>query len=344
MVSLRRSTWGLLVLLIVPFFTHAQLLTGLERPLDVSMTPQYPAAGEEVQLSVSSYGLDLDRSAIIWYADGKEIARNTTETKVTAGKLGSLINITVVAEETDGLIGSGSARIRPTEVDLIWSSDSYAPPYFKGRKLAGSSARIRAEALVRFVRADGTLIPSNEIIYTWHRGTTRILQGRGRSSVEFAGPALFSSEEVTVSAQSTDGAYVGRASVRISGVDPTLELYENHPLFGVLYHRALTGSVVTAEKEQRVTAVPYFAHVSTPEEKALSYSWSVAGGPVRPNPDEPQNLTVTSNGYAGPARIELDLTSASDLFLKARGSWELVFSESALFSGSGSDDPFARPK
>lgn len=343
MPSLRMSAWGLLAVLVVPAFTHAQLsLTGLERPLDVSMTPQYPAAGEEVKLKVSSYGIDLDRSGIVWYAGGKEIARDTRETAVTAGKLGSLTDITVVAQEPDGLIGSGSARIRPTEVDLIWSSDSYAPPYFKGRRLAGSSARIRAEAHARFVRPDGSMISSRDIIYSWNRGATRILSGRGRSSVEFAGPALFSSEEVSVIAQSADGAYIGRASVRISGIDPTIELYENHPLFGVLYHRALTGSVATAEKEQKVTAVPYFAHVSTPAEKSLTYEWTVAGSAIAPDPDEPQTLTITSNGYAGPARIGLDITSMDDLFLKARGAWELVFSESSLFSGSG--DPFARPE
>jgi hypothetical protein len=344
MISLRRNVWGLFVLLIVPVITHAQLLTGLERPLDVAMSPQYPAAGEEVTLGVSSYGINLDRSAIIWYADGKEIARNTTEVKITAGTLGSIINVTVVAEEPDGLIGSGSARIRPTEVDLIWSSDSYAPPYFKGKRLAGSSARIRAEAVVRFVRPDGTAIPSSDIIYTWNRGTTRILSGRDRSWVEFAGPSLFSSEEVSIDAQSVDGAYLGRASIRIAGVDPTIELYENHPLFGVLYHRALTGSVATAEKEQRVTAVPYFARISSPNDATLSYRWNVAGLAVKPDSTEPQTITITTNGYAGPARIQLDLTSMDDLFLKARGNWELVFSESVLFSGGDSNDPFARPE
>lgn len=344
MISLRRNAWGLFVLLIVPVIAHAQLLTGLERPLDVSMVPQYPAAGEEVSLSISSYGVNLDRSAIVWFADGKEIARNTTEVKVTAGKLGSVMNVTVVAEEPDGLIGSGSARIRPTEVDLIWSSDSYAPPYFKGKRLAGSSARIRAEAIVRFVRPDGTTISSSDIIYTWNRGSARILSGRGRSWVELAGPALFSSEEITIHAQSIDGTYLGRASVRISGVDPTIELYENHPLFGVLYHRALTGSVATAEKEQKVTAVPYFAHISSPSDAALSYRWNIAGLAVKPDPDEPQTVSITTNGYAGPAGIQLDLTSVDDLFLKARGTWELVFSESVLFSGADSNDPFARPE
>lgn len=339
------NTWGLLlILLLAPVFAHAQFsLTGLERPLDMSMAPEYPAAGEEVRLSVKSYGINLERSTIVWYADGKEFARNATETSVMAGKLGSSKEITVVAEEPDGLIGSGSARIRPAEVDLLWESDSYAPPYFQGRTLAGSGARIRAQAIARFVRADGTTIAAGDVIYSWYRGSTRFANGRGRSSVEFAGPALFSNETIVVIAESVDGSYRGRASVRIDGVDPTIELYENHPLFGVLYHRALTGSVSTAENEQRVTAVPYFAHVTSSHDPNLLYQWTVGGLRLKPDADEPQTLTITSNGYTGPARIELSLTSTSDLFLKAQSTWELVFSESNLFSSS-QGDPFARPQ
>jgi hypothetical protein len=345
MISHRRSAWGLLALFIVPIFAHAQIsLTGLERPLDVSMSPQYPAAGEEIRLSVSSYGIDLERSAIVWFADGKEIARNTKETTVTAGKLGSTINVTVVAEEPGGLIGSGSARIRPTEVDLIWNSDSYAPPYFKGRRFTGSGARVHAEAIARFVRADGSSVAAENIVYSWYRGATRLATGRGRTSVVFPGPSLFTTDDLSVIAQSVDGQYIGRASARISGVDPTVELYENHPLFGVLYHRALTGTVVTSEKEQRVSAVPYSARVATPEDPALTYDWTVSGLRVKPDPEEPQTLSIASNGYSGPLRIELDLTSTSDLFMKARGSWELTFSESSLFSTGGPDDPFARPE
>lgn len=345
MNSHTRKAWGLLVLFFVPLVATAQFsLTGLERPLDVTMSPQYPAAGEEVRLRVSSYGIDLNRSAIVWFVDGKEIARNTTETNVTAGALGTTKDITVIAEEPDGLIGSGSARIRPTEVDLIWNSDSYAPPYFGGRRLAGSGARIRAEAIVRFVRPNGTTIAPNDIVYSWYRGATRLASGRGRTSIQFSGPGVFTTEQLSVTVQSVDGTYVGHASTRISGVDPTIELYENHPLFGVLYHRALTGTAMTGENEQRITAVPYFAHAPMPSDTSLLYKWTVEGLNITPDPDEPQTITITSSGYTGPVRIGLDLTSSSDLFMKAKGSWELTFSESSLFSNGSSDDPFARPE
>jgi hypothetical protein len=341
MASHTGKAWGILLVLLVPFLSYAQVsLTGLERPLDLVMTPEYPAPGDRVSLSVSSYGVDLDRSMIVWYADGKEIARGNTltSTEVAAGKAGSATAITVVAQEENGLIGSAEAIVRPTEVDLLWESDSYSPPFFRGRTLAGSNANIRAQAIVRFVRADGSVIPEEGIIYSWYRGTARIASGRGKSSVKMPGPALFGSETITVTAESADGTYHGRAVVRIDGVDATLDLYENHPLFGVLYHRALTGSATTLETELKVTAVPYFANVAVPHDTSLAYEWRLGSKSFVPDPKHPETFTIATKGYEGPIAIELGLTSAADRSLKANGTWDLIFGGSDSFFDN---DPFA---
>lgn len=338
------KAWGILMVcaLLVPLFSYAQMsLTGLERPLDLKMSPEYPAPGEKVTLTISSYGVNLERSAIVWYANDKEIARGSalTSTDMTAGKAGSTIEITVIAQEEDGLIGSAQATIRPTEVDLLWESDSYAPPYFRGRTLSGTNANIRAQAIVRFVRPDGSAIPEDAIVYSWYKDTTRIASGRGKSSVKMPGPSLFGNETLFVIAESVDGVYNGRAMVRIDGVDPTLELYENHPLFGVLYHRALTGSATTLETELKVTAVPYFAHVAAPHDNSLAYEWKLGSMSFVPDPEHPETFTVATKDYAGPVAIDLNLTSTSDLSLKAMGAWEIIFGESGSFFGN---DPFGR--
>ncbi|OGG58539.1 hypothetical protein A2765_02315 [Candidatus Kaiserbacteria bacterium RIFCSPHIGHO2_01_FULL_56_24] len=322
-------------------FAYAQLsLTGLERQLDLATSPQYPAGGETVDLSITSFAIDLNRSAVTWYADGKVIAQGDglVQASVKTGALGSVTSITVVAEEEDGLIGSAQATIRPTEVDLLWNTGSYVPPFFKGRALAGTDSTIHAQALARFKRANGTFVPEKDIIYSWYKGPTQIAAVRGKSSATFAGPALFGTDVISIIATSADGAYKGRAEAHITAVDPSVELYENHPLFGVLYHRALVGSVATLENEQKVTAVPYFAHIKSPSENGLSYEWEVNGRGVAPDPEHPETITIAANGYTGPARIRLTLASAKDFLLHAIGSWELVFSESG--AGAFGTNPF----
>lgn len=331
-----------IVVIFAPLILHAQAsLTGLERSIRLTMQPAYPAPGETVALQAESYGINLDRSTVIWYADTKEIARGEglKTASVTTGKLGSVTNITVVAEEFGGLIGSSELILRPTEVDLIWQSDSYVPPYFRGRTFAGAGSTINAEAIVRFVKSDGTEIPESSIIYTWYKGSTRIFSGRGQSSITTTSPILFGTEELSVDAESVDGLYHGHASVQLTSVDPFLMLYENHPLFGVLYHRALVGSVTTLEREQKVTAVPYFAPITTPHDAGLIYDWALAGKKIASDPEHPDTFTITTKGYSGSVPIDLNLTSATNWLLNAKGAWEMVFSESSTLFGN---DPFRR--
>ena len=336
------------LLLVVVFlstpFADAQLtLTGLERPLSLSISPQYPAAGDTIRLSLQSYALDLDRSSVVWYANGKEIAKGNgmVSTSVTAGTLGSEIVLDVVAEEESGLVGSAHAEIRPTEVDLLWETDSYVPPFYKGRALAGTSANIRAQAIARFKKTNGTMVPDTDIIFSWYKGATRFASGRGKSMVSFIGPTLFSEDRISVVAESADTTLKGSAQARIVAVDPSAELYENHPLFGVLYHRALVGSVATLENEQKVTAVPYFAHVLSPRDPGLSYEWHVNNSVIAPNPESPDDLIITANGYIGPATIGLSLTSATDWFLRAIGNWTIEFGGNT--NGIFGNNPFGAP-
>ncbi len=315
-------------------------LTGLERPLTLSISPQYPTAGDMVDLSIQSYGLDLNRSHITWYADGKVIAQGdgVVTVSIKAGALGSDTSIEVVAETADGITGGAQAVIRPSEMDLLWESDSYVPPFYAGRARAGTSATIRAQALARFEKPSGSFIAEKDIIFSWYKDAALFASGRGKSSVTFPGPALFADETISVVAESADTLYKARAEARIAATDPTIELYENHPLFGTLYHRALVGSASVSGNQQKVTAVPYFAHVVSPHDTSLSYEWRVNGSTIAPDPKAPDTLTITSNGYVGPATVELSLTSLTDWFMHATGSWSLVFGES--LSSIFGTDPF----
>jgi hypothetical protein len=326
---MRLLSFALAALFSSTAFVSAQDITGLERPLNLIQSPQYPAPGEEVALSVASYAMDLDRSTLRWYIDGTLIAEGSGQNSITttAGKLGSRTRIVVTAEDQDGILGRAEAVIAPSEVEILWEGDSYAPPFYKGRTLAGPSGVIRAHALARLVRPNGSSVREADIVYTWYRNNTRIASGRGKSSVTFGGPALYGSEDISVTAESIDAELRGEAKITIQATDPKVELYENHPLFGVLYHRALVGSVSTVETEQKVAAVPYFANTRSPRDSALEYAWTVNGKTIEPDPKSPELLTIISNGYRGPANVTLKITSADDLVMRSTGAWSILFTD-----------------
>lgn len=342
----RLCTLGIVMaLLSLPLVAFAQLVLTYERELTLTMVPESPGPGESVRLIVQSYAIDLDRSAITWHRDGVVIAEGVglKEATVVAGGLGEATIISVTATDPDENPGKAEAIIKPSQIDILWSANSYVPPFYNGRTLAGTSATIHAYALVRFARAGGGLIPESDIVYTWSRNGTVIsaVSGRGKSSATLAGPAPFRADSIAVEAGAADRAVSARAATSIPAAKSALLLYENHPLFGILYHRAIIGEVTTDEKEQKVTAVPYFARITTPADASLAYAWEVGGVSVQADPDEPQTLTLATNDYSGPAVISLSLTNAADILMRSLGSWRFVFGGSTgLFFDGGTPTLF----
>ena len=332
-------------LIVVPFYTSAQLSLTYERTISLIVEPEFPAPGETVRMRIESYSIDLNRSDIVWRANGVAFASGggRTEASIRAGKLGEQTLIDVIAMDTDRNIAKATAKIAPSDIDILWDADSYVPPFYKGRALAGTNATIHAFASVRFLDVAGNTVPESSIIYTWSRNGNVLasVSGRGKSRATITGPALFGTDTISVEAETVDRSHIARANERIPASDTILNLYENHPLFGVLYHRAIVGDVNTPESEQKVTAVPFFAHIDSPGDESLIYEWRVNNQTIEARADEPQTLTIATNDYSGPASVELTLMSAADYLMRATGTWQLVFGESGgAFFGVGPNNPF----
>ncbi len=323
--------------LLIALPVHAQsFVTGIERTLSITTTPAFPTAGEPVTLSLDGYAVDIDRSMVVWYVDEKEIKRGSglRTLEVQAPPIGSEKRVRAVAEEPSGILATGEAALRPGSVTLMWEADSYTPPFYRGRALPGSQSPIRAQA-VPDLRRDAARIPTNDIVFTWLRDGARFASGRGLTSVTFAGPSLFDMDRITVVAESLDGTIVARDETNLRGADPKIELYEHHPLFGTLYHRAFVGTVINREAEQKFAAVPFFAPHS-PRDPNLIYKWMVNTTPIEPGPTTPDILTIRrEDAFAGIITIGLTLTSISNIFFQATNAWTVHLSSDVV-----SNNPF----
>ncbi|QQG38025.1 MAG: hypothetical protein HYS26_00515 [Candidatus Kaiserbacteria bacterium] len=290
--------------------------------LSLSLSPQYPAPRESVRITAYSTLLDLDAAEVVWYVDGAERARNTTSITVQAGKLGSETQIEIVASD-GGASASAMAFVRPTEIDLLWESDSYVPPFFRGRALPSAGTQVRLQAIARLARPDGSLVPSADTIYTWKRNDTvlKSVSGRGKARAVIDSPPLFGVDQISVEARSTDGTLIARKVLRLPSVEPILALYREHPLFGVLYHEALGTQTNLAETQTTFVAVPYFADAAAAGESSLDYAWKVNGQQIPVDPKLRNKITIDASNSSGLARIDLDLSSFRNLFLSAAGLW-----------------------
>ncbi|MCR4325714.1 MAG: hypothetical protein NUV59_02810 [Patescibacteria group bacterium] len=326
---------ALLVALASANIAHAQFTSARAAPfLVISMTPVHPEPNDLVRLTVHSPLLDISNNNIVWNAGGKVIAQGigTDSADITAGALGSRTDVTVQATALDGSALSATVQVVPTKIDLLFDSDSYVPPFYRGRALPSTGTSIFLEARPHFLRPDGSSLTDADIAYTWRRNGQVLasVSGRGKSRVAIPSPVLYSTDEISVEAISDDESFSGKASETIAAADPFVYLYEDSPLYGVLYNNALGASAQINESETTLSAIPYFASVRSPADPLFRYAWRVNGTPVNADSTAPNELTLSGDPQNYEARIELALTHARNLFLDAHGEWNITLSTSFL--------------
>lgn len=332
--------------LTIAFFAlpaHAQYnIPDASAALSISLSPTYPQPGQTVNLSLSSTLYDLGESVVVWRANGRVIAEGegVTETRVTAGERGT---ITTVSAAIAGGVASTEVSIRPTEISILWESDSHTPPFFSGRALPSAGTSVKLHAITYFAEPGKAEISPNNIIFTWKRngGTLRDVSGRGKASATIDAPYLFGADTISVEAVSADGTIAGSASVRIPSVEPLLTLYQRHPIFGTMYYSALTGTSFVSESEMSFSAEPYYADAKTARDPLLAYEWQVNSAAVTADATDPNTITIDASRSTGIARIDLDLYHRTNLFLSGSGTWLITFTRAGN-GGAGSVDPFTR--
>jgi len=353
MITMADSLKGLsfvffLSLFLYPALLHAQFgLPGAENTISITVTPQYPAPSSSVHLKAESNLLDLSRALITWSSNGKTIASGdgTTETDVTVGALGQQTSITITAA-IDSTRASGAAVVIPTQIDLLYESNSYTPPFYRGRALPSAGTMLRLQAIPRFTKGDGSLVPAASIIYIWKRNGELIqaASGLGRSAALLPGPTLFATDTIVVEAHTSDNTYSGSASLRIPSVEPVIALYLDSALFGILYHQALSVRTFVPNTEMTFVAVPYFAQAYSPDDQNLQYEWHVNSQKISADATRPSAITLSAGSSDGTAIVELSLTHAANYLMSSNSTWNISlksgFDQASGSNGSATNNPF----
>lgn len=322
------------VIMLVALPAFAQLNYTGQKALTIAVDPTYPAPHTTVHLTAQSPLLDLAHSSIQWSVGGTP-AGNGLSIDVPVGAAGSR---TTVSLSVSGATGSDSASVTliPTAIDLLWEADSYTPPFYAGRAIPTSGSKIHVVAMPHFMRADGSIIPTSSLDFTWKvNGATLSSQsGMGANSTIIPAAILYGSDTITVDVSTEDGSQGGEASVVVPTVAPQLELYIDNPLFGVMYHRALGSSGNTGDSETSFTAVPYFIAAPFAQSSTLAYTWTIDGATMTTDPNDPNEFTARAKA-PGSAQIGVSIAKPSDPFVSADGSWTVSFGSGGEGAPSG---------
>lgn len=285
-------------------------------PLIVTLDPEYPAAFQDVTASVESYSADMDRSIITWTLNGKVIQRGTGAKtfRFKAGRNGSYTNLSV-SVFFNGVISTETRSITPATVDLLWQADSYVPPFYKGKALYSHQSSVKVVAQPNIFTKDGVLIPTSKLVYRWklNKEFVASVSGVGKNIVTFSDAIPVNEKEISVEVSTADTSVktVGQIFLHSVGTSPIL--YQDTPLTGISYERALPQSLTLSDSEMKLVIEPYFFSVKNRDSNSLYYAWSLNGKTV---PDITRSSIVfkVPEAEKGTAQVNVELRQPSKVF------------------------------
>ena len=273
----------------------AFFLPGFAYALEIGVQPEHPTPGQTVTLTISDFEGSADNTSYVWSINKKLIDQGVGKTSIsfTAGALGSSYEVQVLAVENGRARGSVSTTVRPAMVDIVWEGNTSTPPLYLGRPLPNGQSTVTVLAMPHLFLGTKE-VPSSGVIYTWKVNGTLIQKqsGYGKQSASVSPPRFGSSFTVFVQAATPDGRVTAENSVVITPRTPTAVVYENAPLLGLRFDKAVNGSFPFTTDEVSFVAYPLF--VSNPDN--LSYAWSLDGAAFDTDTSKPRAVTFRKVG------------------------------------------------
>ncbi|MBX4189507.1 hypothetical protein KW785_02840 [Candidatus Parcubacteria bacterium] len=317
----------LLSIAFLPSFVFAQTdpsdIGKVTNTFTVTITPSTPGPNEKVTASIQSFGLELDTSLITWKLGGATLAsgKGITTINFSTGALGTHQTLTVTAATSEGLV-TRSVEISPSSVDLLWQGYSYTPPFYTGRSLWGYQGNL---TLLAIPHLEDSQAPGS-LIYKWSKNGTVLssLSGTGKDSITFADTILALPTTIQVEVMTDSETVVGSASIALRAVSPRALVYEDNPLYGIVFGNAASEKVALRGKEVSFAAFPFFMSASSRTASGLKYSWTTNGtGEQMTNRvtyRAPDNVSGSTRVHVDISNLNTALQGASKDFLVQFGN------------------------
>ncbi|MEK7610275.1 MAG: hypothetical protein AAB468_00790 [Patescibacteria group bacterium] len=152
-------------------------------------------------------------------------------------------------------------------VDLLWSAETYQPPFYRGHSQAVPGSEVRVVAMVSGGSAN--------LNFNWQKDGKSLpaLSGRGRSNLTFQTAPSLARHQIKVTISDQGGRRLTDARVDINLVLPQVIFYASAPLVGPHYQQALASSLRLDQSSLSILAEPF--NFSRSALNQLVYNWTV---------------------------------------------------------------------
>lgn len=306
-----------ILLSVLSFFNRTQ---AVGEDFFVEFSPETPGPNTSVSANLVSYSFDVNRANIIWVLNGQTKLRGTGQKNFsfTTGNLGSRTDVSVSITTDAGVQLRKSFSFQAADVDILWEALNYTPPAYKGKALSVSGSLIRITAIPYFPES------SSRLIYEWQIDYKNFpdVSGMGKNSFVFKSADIYNKNKIGLIVSNYDRSIVAKKSVDIEILAPKIVFYEENPLEGPKYNKALTGDVQLEQDEIIVRIEPYFFSIKDLEK--ISYEWFMNEEKVFPE-ELPNIISLRKGESSGGSLIDVKISNPANILQYADNSLEINY-------------------
>jgi hypothetical protein len=341
---MKRSIFALFALYIsigllftTPTVLNAQF--GLDSAdVNVNIYPEEPEPNQSVDVVLESYVTDINKAKITWLVNGveKKSGNGLKNFTFTTGNAGVTTTLGIIIVTAEGQTVNITRRLRPFSIDLMWQSESYTPPFYKGKALFSPQNTITIIAMPHMTNSSGSEVSPKNLTYRWLKnGTVQDADsGYGKNTYTFTQGVIARPFEIMVEVSNSDSSSTGFARIDVPMNDPFILFYKKSPLYGIEFQNALSGKVkLTNSKEIAVVGVPFFFG-TTNQNIGLMYKWAINGILIDNNFKETTRIFRQIEGTSGSSKISLSVEHGGKILQLANSMFDIEFGNTEEKQGS----------
>jgi len=305
------------------------------RDFTLKIIPGNYTPNSSISAKLNSFQFDANRASITWVIDGETILTGVGErtVKLRSPEFGENKKITVSIVTSDGKKTTKSLLLTGNNIDFLWEAETSTPAGYKGKALATIGSRIKITA-VPYLFKNGRALASEDLIYDWWLNFDKEISASGANKQSFSFELKNTREYnllLKVSDRASSVSFEKNFIISANQAQPEVVFYEDHPLEGPRYEKALTGTteIDSDSGEILVRAEPFY--FSKDNLGGISYKWEMNGNAL--TTDEKPNvlrLRTPENG-SGEAIIKVVVKHPRNFMQYAQSAIKFIFGLRAGF-------------
>lgn len=306
----------------------------IEEQVDVNISPETPRPGDEVTIKVEAYGTDLNTHLIDWRINGTSTLRGIGQKKLKfiMGRSGTITNVDLIISPKNAPEIRRSYTFAPVDVDILWQANTYTPPFYKGKALYTPESSVSFTALPN-ITIGGVKVDPGEVVYKWSENyeVQGDRSGFGKNTYEFVGPIIL--RPVTIQTETYAAAnknLKGVNSFELNNVYPQAIVYENSPIYGVLFNRAVNNGYLLSQREVKLSVFPYYFSTDNKNDK-VAYDWSLDDSPLDIPISENSTVFRRTDNLRGQAKISVGISEDTKALQAAGLNFIISYEETNSF-------------